>query len=311
MKLLKRFLAFLVLVALFIFISPAKSSALGYFNRWTKFSFCDDPVSYQIGTIDSNYNLTENEVILMAKSAAAIWNEAFGKPLFVYDSTGKVTINLVFDERQETIQQIDSTSENIDEEREIIDLNLAEYEAQSAELEARLSKLNEEITYWNEQGGAPLQKFDELNKRQKELQNDISKLNAAAGQLNRSTAAFNSKIDNLNKQINTFNSVLNTKPEEGLYTSGQNTIDIFIYRNPNQFTHTTAHEFGHALGLPHTQNPTSIMYPTATEILELSQEDMVMLNTFCAEQNKLDLIKNDVENLFYWYWSQITQSLST
>lgn len=307
MKLLKRFFAFLVLVALFIYISPARNSVSGYFDRWAKFSFCDEPISYQIGTIDPKYNLTKNEIILLAKDAEKIWNEAFGKPLFVYSSTGNLTLNLIFDERQATIEKIDSSGTTIEQEKELINIDLSEYERQSAELGQALTSLNEEITYWNNKGGAPLRKFNELNKKQKELQKEINKLNAIATQLNRSTTEFNRKIDDLNKQVNTFNSILNTKPEEGLYTSGENKIDIFIYRNNNQFVHTTAHEFGHALGLSHLEDESAIMYPTASENLKLSETDTAQLNTFCAEQNKVTLIKNDIKNILYWYWSQLSQ----
>ena len=305
MKFLKRFFAFLALIGLFIYISPIRNSVSGYVNRWAKFSFCDIPISYQIGTIDPKYNLTENEVILLAKNAGKIWNTAFEKPLFVYSSTGDLTLNLVFDERQEILEKIDTTNTTIEQEKDLITINLEEYERQSAELENALTKLNEEINYWNDKGGAPLKKFDELNKKQKALQADISSLNAAAAQLNKSTAAFNSKIDDLNKQVNTFNSLLNTKPEEGLYTSGENKIDIFIYRNNNQFVHTTTHEFGHALGLSHLKDENSIMYPTSTGNLTLSELDIAQLNGFCQEHNKLVLIRNDIENLFYWYWTQL------
>jgi len=99
----------------------------------------------------------------------------------------------------------------------------------------------------------------------------------------------------LNQKIESFNSILDVKPEEGLYSPSDNKIEMYIYSNQNEFIHTLAHEFGHALGLPHTLTSGSMMYPTTGSSLSLSAEDITILHDFCKERSVMEIVRNDLE----------------
>ncbi|XP_055052596.2 matrix metalloproteinase-20 isoform X2 [Misgurnus anguillicaudatus] len=68
--------------------------------------------------------------------------------------------------------------------------------------------------------------------------------------------------------------------EAEAWTAGPKGFNLYI---------VAAHEFGHALGLKHSQNPESVMYPTYKQRKThnlLSSEDIVNINTLYGPRNK-------------------------
>ena len=55
------------------------------------------------------------------------------------------------------------------------------------------------------------------------------------------------------------------KPEEGIYDPANQRIEVYFNINRSEMVHTIAHEFGHALDLPHNDNRLSIMFPYSTQ----------------------------------------------
>lgn len=296
---MKRFIALIVLILLIGLGFFYKKDLVTIWNRWVNFSFCDASVSYKLSSIDPKFNIPRERVEKSTKEAGKLWNDLVGRDLFIYDANSDLEISLVFDERQGSIAIISEAREDIETTKENLELSVREFEQKKQQLEEDLNQLNDEINYWNKRGGAPKDKYNELISRQQELSREIQNINSMADKLNIQTQKINQKVDQVNKEVEKFNNLLSVKPEEGLYMAGTNKIEVYIYENDQSYTHTVAHELGHALGLDHVKQEHSIMYPVSSPQSKATQADLELITAFCQQQNRLDLIRNDLKNFFY------------
>ncbi|OGC45818.1 hypothetical protein A2V49_00205 [candidate division WWE3 bacterium RBG_19FT_COMBO_34_6] len=289
------FVLFAGFVAVIVIYSPKIQS---YIKRWIYFSFCDRQITYTVDKVDPKFNLTKEQVIKYSAQAAKMWNDMLGKDLFVYDPVSQLDINMVYDARQENIEKINEGKIKVESEKSKLDVNISSYESKRADIEKRLSELNNEIEYWNSQGGARSETYNTLRSRQSALQNEINALNQMGDKLNNTTDNINSKITSVNENVNKFNELLTTTPEEGLFIGSTYSIEVYIFENATGFVYTLAHEFGHALGLGHNNDSDALMYKTSSPTTKVSESDKQLLLTFCTKQNRLDLIKNDLKNVY-------------
>lgn len=243
---------------------------------------CARPILYKIGSIDSKFGVKEDQLLKDLKSAEAIWEKPTGKNIFDYDPQGPLTVNFVYDTRQALKTDITKQEKNLTSQSSSLDTQIKNYETQVAGFKKKNEDLNAEIAKWNSQGGAPPEEYDKLVARQKQLQQETDKLNQLAKSLNQKAQNYNSGILKINITIGTFNQALAVKPEEGLYTGSTNTIDIFFITDRNELIHTLAHEFGHARGLGHFDDPQAIMYPQSSTVISAGSGDTQALETVCS-----------------------------
>lgn len=255
------------------------------------YSPCDYPIPFSIGTIDSKFDITRDELLEDTKAAGSIWSGTQGKQLFVYDPESKFTVNMVYDSRQELTSKITKLNDNLKEQQGSIDPKIAEFKKNQAAFEVKVADLNSKISYWNSRGGAPKDEYEKLVETQKALQAEAASLNATAKELGQSTEAYNLSAQELNQTIGDYQSVLLTKPEEGLYEQegSKRKISIYIDIDEKEFLHTLTHEMGHALGLNHNSDEKSIMYPQTTNVLTPSQSDIAALNEICRERTVFEV----------------------
>lgn len=265
------------------------------YHRLVIFSFCSNPIEYKIGSIDPQFKLSTEKLALSAKNAANIWNSAYGKDLFIYNPDALLEINLAYDERQSLTQEIVQVDSDVEQDKSKLITEISEHEKLYENLKIRIDELSKEIQYWNEKGGAPMDKYEELVSKQEELQAQINDFNQRSSSLDKNANDLNNQVSELNNTISTFNSVLKTKPEAGIYIPTLNKIEIYTFGSENQLTLTIAHEFGHALGLPHISTIDALMHPVASSSSHLTSEDIDSLNNFCKEQNRLELLKNGIQ----------------
>lgn len=244
-------------------------------------SHCNTPVLYHLGSVDPRFNLTQNQAENYINEAVNLWNNQESKTLFKEDPQGKLSVNFVFDERQAISNKINSQENAINSSKASLESKMALFNSQKASLEMQINSLNSQIDSWNQKGGAPKEIFEQLTKEQQNLRSQIENLQQQANSLNQQTSNFNFQVNNLNSTINSFNQTLNEKPEEGLYNSKEQAIYIYLTNTKKELVHTLAHEFGHALAIPHTQNPESIMYPYTSQSISLAPEDITELKTTC------------------------------
>ena len=269
---------------------------------------CTIPITYSIGTLDPRFKISKNELQSILSSATAIWEKPINRDLFVLQENGDVVINLIYDARQESTNRIRTLGLQIENTRESFNALKQKYESAKvlytsakkefdimvAEYDLRASKYEEQVDYWNKKGGAPEKIFTQLeaeravlNRLSEELSVKQKNINELVATVNAFTNVLNRVAQELNISIGEFNTIGGEQEEfqEGVYvrdSSGER-IDIFEFGTRKQLLRVLAHEFGHALGLEHLENPLAIMYKRNQATNEtLTKDDLGALRKLCG-----------------------------
>jgi len=265
----------------------------------------NQPLKYKIDYIDPRFHISKEKFVQIGQEAAEIWQKETGKTYFIYDSEAELTINLIFDnyqtvqnERKININKLLQQQEEWQEKNNALLFYKQQIEQESALLNKEKITLNlkfeqyqKDVTLFN-QGSYGQFTQAELSKRQAELTQLSSELKAKFSQHSNKIENLNAQIKQINQQqsmlnqsIKQFNLSLTPTPEtfhKGLFS--QNQIQIYGFSSFDDLRLTLAHEFGHALGLKHTTDPKSLMYPLLKEQdihnFKLTNSDLNLLSSF-------------------------------
>lgn len=279
----KVFLFFLILVFIGWAYVRIDKTNLTDFSSLYLFSACEKPIAYRIGTVDPRFNLTREELLNDSKHAASVWNNTQPHNVIIYDPNAMLSINFTYDERQALNNKINQLQNQVSEQKNTLKPEISSYESKVADFNRRVADLNSNINYWNEKGGAPEEEYKKLISGQEELKKEAEELNQLAKSLNRSTESYNAQIGKLNQTVNTFKEAIESRPEEGIFDSQENRIDIYFNISRNELIHTLAHEMGHALGIGHVNDPKAIMYAMSTDWTVISKDDIDEINYVCRK----------------------------
>ncbi|MBI3573613.1 hypothetical protein HY090_01015 [Candidatus Kaiserbacteria bacterium] len=173
---------------------------------------CASPIGYHIGTFDSRFGASQSEFLSALQQAAGIWNKAAGKTIFVYNTDGTLSINLIYDSREETTQKnqtleltieqgkqvVDSVQQKYNSLRITYDSDTIRYKDELSTYQQELDAYNQEVDYWNGQGGAPRSEYQKLS-------NEKDALAAEQDRLNGERAILNAQADQINALIDKYN----------------------------------------------------------------------------------------------------------
>jgi len=269
---------------------------------------CRQPITYSIGEIDPRFNLTRSDVIKALNQAEAIWEKPTGKNLFAYDEAGKLKVSFVYDSRQESTVTLQRLGMSINEDEKTYDslkiqynASLSGYNTQKQTLTDLIDRYNSakaeydsEVTTWNKKGGAPKQEYDRLNEEKNSLMALASQIQSLQGELNKMVDTINAMANVLNRlaaalnlNVNKYNTIglgQETEFQEGVYKKDLTGAQIIVYQfdSYTKLVRVLAHEFGHALGLSHFNNPEAIMYSVnQSDNLNLSAPEISAVKAMC------------------------------
>lgn len=246
---------------------------------------------YRIANFDPRLKISQQQMIDLSKQAAAIWEKDTGQHYFVYDPEAEFSIHLVFDQRQirsmkraESLNQLEHEQQiwlNENQQLQQLKQNVAQskmqLELQKTEYQTRVENLQQ-----HKQRGSIKTLFTSIQKQQQDLeqqsaqlQTRIAKHQQLVQQLDLQTEKSKQLYQQLTQSIAEFNQTF--KPQT-LHKGQFDGDKIFIYEfsSIDDLRLTLAHEFGHALGLKHTQDPKSLMYP---RIKAQDAKDFKLTNT--------------------------------
>ncbi len=238
--------------------------------------------------------------------AEKLWEKSANRDLFTYTESEGIPVNLVFDERQERANEeaeyrdvleskedmSDSVKDNYESLLKEYESLKKKYESRVSTYEAKLATYNREVSMWNEKGGAPQNIFKELEETKRELAREVDSLNTLSKQLNVIVQQMNTLGARGNSLISDYNEVVEEYndrfSEGGEFTQGDyqaQVINIYQFDSIDELIIVLAHEFGHALGIGHVTEETSIMYhlmEKQTLAIGVANEDVAALTLACS-----------------------------
>ena len=251
---------------------------------------CLSPVAYRISEIDPRFGLSRAEVRAAISDAEAVWERAAGRELFRRDPQARLTVSLVYDERQRTRElraETDARREAIQAHyvqlTERLDAERQRYEAARRSLESRMRAHNQEVSYWNRQGGAPPADYRRIQTTAGHLRGERDRLVALSREINALVSRVNEVADRHNQGVEALNQLSGHAISIGEFAGSR--IRIFSFEDGQHLRLVLAHELGHALALGHVDDPAAIMYfKPAAEVVQLraSQADLAEFARVCG-----------------------------
>ncbi len=236
----------------------------GYFGYivYTASLPCVKPIAFTLTAYDARFGLPQEDVNQYVKDAAAVWNKQLGKEVFKPVATApELPVIFVYNSTQRTVETVSMLQNKIDAQKDELRDVANEY-------------------------GTLKKQYDSLNSQGKATQEMYDKLTALHAQYE----ALRAKINSAVAQGNT---ISGEEFEEGKYIRDKDGTRIYIYafQDKTELMRTLIHEFGHALGLEHTENPDSIMYRSnnTSQNISLTREDLAELKKVCDAEQKSTL----------------------
>lgn len=251
-----------------------------------RFTSCELPLSYNIASIDPRFALSTSSLESLLRKSTVTWNNKLGKQVFAAESERVIDVYLIYDKRQQETDLLKRLHIDISSNRNSYNTLKARFEELKQEFNAKSTAYNtarktfenerdayqKDVAYWNARGGAPEGEYKKLQTRLlalrstenalraegAALEETVETLNAMGSTLNRMARQLNLSIEQYNSEGDT----VRQEFREGIYyqNSQERRIEIYQFENTDKLQNVLVHELGHALKIPHNENPASVMY---------------------------------------------------
>ena len=269
---------------------------------------CTNPLQLRIGQVDPEFNLNTSTLEKALRSATTEWNNATGHVWFhVSDSEG-VVVNLLFDGRQEDIEQRRALEEELDAEstrlkeqqaeraKESLTMKglIASWEQDKARFEARIARYNTEIARVAGVERPDRTLVEGLQRENEELATKRQRLEESAETMKREIDLYNQRAlatqregEQLSDKVETLQKrfparlVKEAEHRRGAFV---NEINIYTYTDEENLHFALLHELGHTIGLPHSDIREAIMAPVrelGVSSAHLTPSDIAAARSLC------------------------------
>jgi hypothetical protein len=264
----------------------------------------DFPVNYSLGEFDDRFGISKEKFLEIAEQARKVWEDAAGKALFNLRGDGELKINLIFDWRQERLLEATKAKAKLDENGRSFDQLQADYNERSERLDRirssfdeaaqtfkiHLDEYNARVARWNESTNHNESEYRALQSAGKEIQEERNSLEQKRTDLNTLGQEFNKLGEKLtalaqlhNLEVGKFNGAYAQSRdfEKGVFDG--KAINIYEFEKDDDLRLALVHEFGHAIGLGHADNPKAIMFRKlavqGVSPIRLTDDDLKLLRS--------------------------------
>lgn len=236
----------------------------------------DTRVRYRIGQIDPRFGLSRSEIYQLTHEAVQIWHNGTGQKWFVYDDEAQLSINFIYDERQETTFVKQKTRMLIDKQVSDHNMQLETLAKQKQALKLTFESLESRLATWQATHNTAYYRLQHnqnpndyltLYYHYQQTLFDKKRLDDELASFYAKQRAYNEKVNQINlnaqrvqKSIDDAHIKFTSKKfHKGVFNGQQ--IEIYEFDSKDELRLVLAHELGHALSIDHNNDPTALMYP--------------------------------------------------